>query len=66
MWAFINKLRSPKWFYAISAKLQPLFLGSGDAVAAGRHRLGGSSLRLRIISRVIAFASFMSTFPPRF
>jgi len=25
MWAFINKLRSPKWFYAISAKLQPLF-----------------------------------------
>lgn len=25
MWAFINKLRSPKWFYAISARLQPWF-----------------------------------------
>lgn len=25
MWGFINKLRSPKWFYAISAKLQPWF-----------------------------------------
>ncbi|MBZ0330113.1 heme ABC transporter permease [Halomonas sp. ANAO-440] len=25
MWAFINKLRSPKWFYDISARLQPWF-----------------------------------------
>ncbi|MGC3872787.1 heme ABC transporter permease [Halomonas sp. GXIMD04776] len=25
MWAFIHKLGSPKWFYAISAKLQPWF-----------------------------------------
>ncbi|MCE9664228.1 heme ABC transporter permease [Halomonas sp. M5N1S17] len=25
MWAFINKLRSPKWFYTISARLQPWF-----------------------------------------
>ncbi|WP_299314655.1 cytochrome c biogenesis protein, partial [uncultured Halomonas sp.] len=25
MWAFINKLRSPKWFYAIGARLQPFF-----------------------------------------
>ncbi|WP_104204628.1 heme ABC transporter permease [Billgrantia saliphila] len=25
MWAFINKLRSPKWFYGISARLQPWF-----------------------------------------
>ncbi|WP_048308391.1 heme ABC transporter permease [Halomonas sp. PR-M31] len=28
MWAFIHKLGSPKWFYAISAKLQPWFWGS--------------------------------------
>ncbi|GAB2721741.1 heme ABC transporter permease [Halomonas garicola] len=25
MWAFIHKLGSPKWFYAISARLQPWF-----------------------------------------
>jgi len=25
MWAFINKLRSPKWFYTISMSLQPWF-----------------------------------------
>jgi len=25
MWAFINKLRSPKWFYAISERLLPWF-----------------------------------------
>ena len=25
MWAFIHKLGSPKWFYGISAKLQPWF-----------------------------------------
>nr|WP_298414856.1 heme ABC transporter permease [uncultured Halomonas sp.] len=27
MWAFIHKLGSPKWFYAISARLQPWFWG---------------------------------------
>lgn len=28
MWAFIHKLGSPKWFYAISTRLQPWFWGA--------------------------------------
>ncbi|GAA3900213.1 heme ABC transporter permease [Halomonas cibimaris] len=36
MWAFIHKLGSPKWFYAISAKLQPWFWAvAGVLIMAG-------------------------------
>ncbi|MBB3190759.1 heme ABC transporter permease [Halomonas cerina] len=32
MWAFIHKLGSPKWFYAISARLQPWCWGAAVAL----------------------------------
>ncbi len=36
MWAFIHKLGSPKWFYTISAKLQPWFWAAAALlIAAG-------------------------------
>lgn len=63
MWAFINKLRSPKWFYAISAKLQPWFWAAAVLLLL-LGSVWGLVFAPRIISRAIAFGLSMSTFLP--